>query len=189
MELIKKRTTAIAVFIVVVLVFSLLGCHLSLSRACRQAEEAFFDRSKLQAEGYYTCPGDQLEASVKLAGRLLTVIGSDGPWAESYEALRTARLSLDAALDERDIPAIGAADQALVEAVADVKAVKASGASLPASHDDYDQIIADFDSAQAVLDDPAYNEYILSFREDVLGAFPTNFLRHLAFVQAPETFP
>ncbi len=185
----KKRSTAIGVFILVVLVFSLLGCHLSLSRACRQAEEAFFDRSKLQVEGYYTCPGDQLEQSLKLANRLLSVIGSEGEWAAPYEALRAARLELDAALDRRDIPAIAAANQSLAEAVAAVESLHDAGASLPDSNDDYDAIVSDFASAQAVLDAPAYNEHILAFREDVLSRFPTNLLRRLTFVKAPETFP
>lgn len=189
MSILKKRPVAIALFVLTVVVFTLIGSHRSLTRACQKAEEAFFDRSQLHVEGYYTCPGDQLETSVKLAGRLLSVIGSEGEWAESYEALRAARLELDAALDERDIPAIGAANQALAEAVADVEAVKTSGASLPASHDDYDQIIADFDGAQAVLADPAYNDHILAFREEVLSPFPANILWRLTLVKAPETFP
>ncbi len=189
MELFKKRSTAIAVFVLVVAVFTLIGSHLSLNRACRKAEAAFFDASLLDAEGYYTCPGDQVQYSLDYATRLLTVIGSDGAWADAYQALRQARLALTDAFEAQDIPAIGTADQALAEAVEAVKAVKASGAALPDSYDDYDAIIAGFDGAQATLADPAYNEHILAFREDVLGGFPANILRRLTGVQAPETFP
>lgn len=189
MDLFKKRSTAIVVFVAVVIVFSLIGCRLSLNRACRQAEDAFFDSSLLQAEGYYTCPGDQLEHCVDYATRLLTVIGSDGEWSDAYEALVQARLALIDAMDARNISDAGAANQALAEAVADVQALVDSGASLPASYDDVDSILSDFAGAQAVLDDNAYNSYILAFREDVLGAFPANILRHLLGVKAPETFP
>ena len=190
MSFFKKRSTAIGVFVVVVVVFSLIGCHLSLSRACRKAEDAFFDKSLLRDEGAYSCPADHLENCVDLTNRLLSVVGSGNEaYAEVYEQLRSARLGLIDALDSRDIPAIAKASQALSEAVEAVKAAKASGAPLSDSHDDYDAIIADLDGARAALDDSGYNAHILAFREDVLGKFPTNLLRHLAFVDAPETFP
>lgn len=190
MDFFKKRSTAICVFVAVVVLFSLIGCHLSLGRACRRAEDAFFDRSLLRDRGGYSCPGDHLENCADLANRLLSVVGSHNePYAEVYEQLRAARLGLIDALDSRDIPAIGAANQALAEAVEAVRAVNASGAALSDSYDDFDAIVSDFDSAQAALDNNAYNDYILAFRDDVLGRFPTDFLRHLAFVDAPETFP
>lgn len=190
MDFFKKRSTAIGVFVVVVILFSLIGCHLSLGRACRKAEAAFFDRSLLRDAGSYSCPGDHLKNCADLANRLLSVVGGDNePYAGAYEQLRAARLDLLDALESRDIPAAGAASQSLAEAVEAVKAVKASGAALSESYDDYEQIIADLDGAQAALDNNGYNDYILAFREDVLDRFPTGLLRHLAFVDAPETFP
>ena len=189
LDFFKKRSAAVGVFVLVVLAFSLIGSRLSLDRACRRAEAAFFDADLLDAKDYYTCPGDQLEHCVDYATRLLTVIGTDGAWSDAYEALVQARLGLMDALDARNIPDAAAANQALAEAVAQVQAVRDSGAPMPASYDDFDEIVAGFDGAQAVLDDPAYNSHILAFREDVLGAFPASVLRHLLGVKAPETFP
>ncbi len=189
LDFFKKRSVAIGVFVLVVLVFSLIGSRLSLDRACRKAEAAFFDADLLDAKDYYTCPGDQLEHCVDYATRLLTVIGMDGVWSDAYEALVQARLGLMDALDAKNIPDAAAANQALAEAVAQVEAVRASGADLPASYDDFDEIVAGFEGAQAVLDAPAYNEHLLAFREDVLGAFPANILGRLLGVKAPETFP
>lgn len=189
MELLKKRSTAIVIFVLVVIVFGLAGCRLSMDRACRKAEAAFFDRDLLQSDDYHTCPGEQLEHSVDYATRLLTVIGTDGAWSDAYEALVQARLGLMDALDARNIPDAGAANQALEEAVAGVEAVYDSGAPLPESYDDIDAILADFHGAQTALDDPAYNDHILAFRDKELGAFPANLLHHLLGVQAPETFP
>lgn len=189
MDFFKKRSTAIGVFVLTVVLFTLLGSHLSLSRACRKAEEAFFDKSLLQAEGYHTCPGEQLGYCVDYANRLLSVIGTEGQWAGPCKALRAARLELSDALDARDIPAIGEANHALAEAVQAVEDAKESGAPLPDSYDDYDAIVSDFRSAQSVLDNSAYTNHILAFREDVLGAFPANILRRLTGVKAPETFP
>ena len=176
MSILKKRSTAIVIFIVVVALFSFLGARRSLNRACRQAEAAFFDRSLLKADGAYSAPADHLENCVALTNRLLSVIGKDGPWADAYEAVMTARAALDSALQARDISAAGEANQRLAEAVAQVEAVKAAGAALDNSYDDYDA-------------NSAYSDHILSFREDELSAFPANILRHLTGVKAPETFP
>ncbi len=190
MDFFKNRSVAIAIFVAVVIVFSLVGCHISLDKACRRAESAFFDKSLLQTEGYYTCPGDQLEYCVDYANRLLSVIGGgSGAYAKEYGLLRAARLELIDALDSRDIPAISKANQAFTEAVAAVEARHDAGEPLADSHDDYAAIIDGIHGAQAVLDDPAYNDYILAFQERVLEPFPTDILRRLTFVQAPETFP
>lgn len=189
MDFFKKRSTAICVFVLVVIVFGLAGCRLSLDRACRKAEDAFFDRSLLQSETYHTCPGEQLEYCVDYTNRLLACIGRDGAWADAYTGLASAREGLMDALSGRDIPAIGQANQALAEAVAAVETVYESGAPLPAGYDDIDAVLADFHGAQATLEDPAYNEHILAFRDRVLGAFPANILRHVLGIKVPETFP
>ena len=70
-----------------------------------------------------------------------------------------------------------------------VEAAKNAGAPLAESYDDYDKIVSDFHSAQAELDDSVYNDHILTFRDEVLTAFPANLLRHVTGVKAPETFP
>ncbi len=189
MSIFKRRSTAIVIFVIVVALFSFLGCKWSLNKACRDAEEAFFDRSLLKEDGGYSAPADHLENCVALSTRLLSVIGTDGDWKDAYEAVNTARVALDDALAAKDIPAISQANQALAEAVAQVEAVKDSGAALPQSHDDYDAILSDFHSAQAELDSSAYTSHILAFRDEVLGAFPANVLRHVVGVEAPETFP
>lgn len=188
MEFFKKRSTAVAVFVVTVIVFTLIGSHLSLSRACKQVEDAFFDKTLLQEDGYYTCPGDQLENCVKLANRLLSVIGSDGEWAEAYANLRDRRLALDAALESRDIALLFEETSLFMDAVADVEAVRDGGASLPDSYDDFDAIISDIYSAQAEAADPAYNNHVQAFIDGTLAVFPTNILRRLTGVKLPDAY-
>lgn len=190
MSILKKRSTAICIFVLVVVLFSFIGCHRSLDKACRQAEEAFFDASLLHDEGYYTCPGDQLGYCVGYANRLLSVLGNDNEaYRAEYDQLRQARLDLMDALEGRDIPAIGQAAQTFAQAVDAVEARHDAGAPLADSHDDYDAILDGIHGALAELDSSAYSSHILSFREEVLDAFPTNILRHITFVRAPETFP
>ena len=115
MDFFKKRSVAVGVFVVTVILFTLIGSHRSLDRACRKAEDAFFDKSLLRSEGYHTCPGEQLAYCVDDANRLLSVIGSDGEWAGAYEALLTARRDLAASAAENARAAVEAA-QAAVDA-------------------------------------------------------------------------
>lgn len=188
MEFLKKRQNAIVIFIVVVVLFTLIGCHRSLTKACDKIEDAFFDKTQLSAEGYYTCPGDQLENCVKYANRLLSVI-SGADWSDDvYTALSEARQGLADALDDGDISDIYDANQALIAAVAAVEELVDGGAVLPESSDDYDTILSDFYSAQSVAANGAYNDYVDEFTSTTLRAFPTNILRRLALVSAPEKF-
>lgn len=189
MHILKRRSVAVAVFVLVVIASTLIGSHRSLNRVCRQAEDAFFDRNLLRGDGHYTCPGDQVKASLALANRLLSVIGTDGEWSEVYSDLVRARVALDEAMTARDIPAIAAANRSLTESVQAVERLVDAGAPLADSHDDYAAIVSDFASAQAVLDDSKYNEHVLAFRENVLAPFPANILLRLTGVKAPEIFP
>ncbi|MCD7844788.1 MAG: hypothetical protein LUG57_02865 [Oscillospiraceae bacterium] len=188
MEALKKRQTAVIIFVLVVVLFTLIGCHRSLTKACDEIEAAFFDKTQLAAEGYYTRPGDQLENCVKYANRLLSVINA-ADWSDQvYDALTQARQALADALDDGDISDIYDANQALVAAVEAVESLVNAGAALPESSDDYDTILADFYSAQSVAANSAYNDYVDEFTGPTLRAFPTNILRRLAFVSAPEKF-
>ncbi|MCD8116916.1 MAG: hypothetical protein LUE21_07355 [Oscillospiraceae bacterium] len=188
MEFFKKRQNASIIFIVVVILFSLIGCHISLTKACDKIEEAFFDKTQLSAEGYYTCPGDQLENCVKYANRLLSVINGADWSGDVYTALAQARQALSDALDDGDISDIYDANQELIAAVEAVEELVNAGAVLPESSDDYETILSDFYSAQSVAANSAYNDYVDQFASTTLRAFPTNILRRLAFVSAPEKF-
>ena len=188
MDLFKRRSTAVVIFVVTVVLFSLIGCHLSLSRACRAAESAFFDRTRLVDYGSHTAPADQLEDCVKYANRLLSVINGSSALTEEYDALYKARQDLADALEGRDISDIAAANAALTAAVEAVDARVKAGAALPPSNDDYDAIVSDYFSAQRVAASSGYDDYIDDFIRTDIRPFPTNILRPLCFVSMPEKF-
>jgi hypothetical protein len=188
MEALKKRQNAIIVFIVVVVVFTLLGCHRSLSKVCRQVETAFTEKGAFSDQGYYTSPGDQLANCVKYANRLLSVINGSEALSDSYDAIRDSRLALDNALESQDISDIYDANQALVQAVTQADALVQAGAVLPESNDDYDTIVSDFFSAESVASDSPYNDYVDDFIRTTVRPFPTNILRVLSFVSLPDKY-
>jgi hypothetical protein len=188
MEALKKRQNAIVLFVVVVVVFTLLGCHRSLSKVCRQAETAFMEKGAFSDQGYYTSPGDQLKSCVKYANRLLSLLSGSQELTESYNAIRDSRLALDSALEAQDISDIYDANQALVEAVTQADALVQAGAPLSASGDDYDTIVSDFFAAENVAAQSPYNDYVDDFIRTTIRPFPTNILRVAAFVKLPEKY-
>jgi hypothetical protein len=188
MEALKKRQNAIVVFVVVVVVFTLLGCHRSLSKVCRQAEAAFMEKGAFSDQGYYTSPAAQLDNCLKYANRLLSVISGSDELSEAYAAIRDSRSALDSALASQDISDIYDANQVLSAAVAQADALVQAGAVLPDSSDDYDTIISDFWAAQSVAEQSPYNDYVDEFIRTTVRPFPTNILRVVSLVSLPEKY-
>lgn len=189
MELFKKRSAALAVFVAVVIVFTLIGCHRSLGKACQGAEDAFFDKTLLADYGVYTSPGDQLEYCVKLANRLLSVINGQEALSSEYASVRDARQALSEALNTGDISDIYDANAVLVLAVSAVdEQVTLADMPLPESSDDYDSIMADFRSAQRVADESPYNTLVDDFIFSTIRPFPTNLLRVFSVTSLPEKY-
>lgn len=189
MRMLKKRSTAVVVLVIVVVLFSWIGCRRSLGKACRETEAAFFDRSLLQEEGAYSCPADHLENCVDLSNRLLSVLGQDEAWEEVRLSLQQARRALADALQAKDIPAAGQALEALSGAVAQAEETRSMGVPLAESYDDADAILGEFHAAAQAARDDAYARHVAAFEEKVLRAFPTRFLLPLTGVRAPATFP
>ena len=188
MEFLKKRGSAIVIFAAVVVVFSLLGCHRSLSKACRSVEEGFFTPENNATDNYYTCPGDQLGYCVKYANRLMAVISGCDELTENYAAVRDARQALDETLQGGGISDVYQANEALKKAVSDVEAQVSAGAQLPQTNDDYDTIVSDFTSAEALAARSGYNDSVDSFVRNTINVFPTDILRALTGVKLPEKF-
>lgn len=176
MNALKSRRTAIAVFVVVVIVFSLLGCHRSLNRRCRMVEQGFFS-------GELTAPATQLNEAAKYANRILAVI--NGVLDDSlYTAVLESRIDLLDALDARDIAAANATSRDLAAAV-DAAAQAAEGYEFNTTEDIH-ELLDGFDGAMRVAYGSSYNEDVDQFMETVANRFPTNILRYIAFVDMPE---
>ena len=189
MGFLKKRQTAVAVFVVVVAAFSLIGCHRSLGREVRRVERAFFDKALLTSYNAYTAPAEQLENCLKLSNRLLSVINGADALDGEYAAVASARQALSDALSAGDISDIYDANTVLAEAVSSVEGqISAGGVTLPESSDDYRAIVSDFGSAQRVAAQSPYNDHVDGFIAGTVNRFPTNILRALSFTPLPEKF-
>ena len=187
MNILKKRQTAVIVFVVVVIAFTLIGAHRSINKLCRSAENAFFEKGVLTDYDYYTVPYDHIDNILGYTNRLLSVINSDA-FTEEYAAVSAARVQLRTAGESRDISDIYDAVEAVRTAVDDVEAAVQAGAELPPSNDSYDDIMSNLIAALQNLENCPYNQYIEDFSDAKLRAFPTNILRVFSGVKAPERF-
>ncbi len=185
MDFLKKRQMAIAIFVVVVILFGLFGCHRSLSKASQKVEELFFEPSALR-EDYYSCPADQLEYALRYANSLLAVINGQLPQA-LYDDLYTSRQALIAALEARDISDIYAAQTALTQAV---QAADREALALDIREDlvDFCDLVADYDSAVFQATNSGYNDYVDAFMADVANQFPARLLRGITHTEMPEKY-
>lgn len=178
MNALKSRKTAIAVFVAVVLVFSLLGFRLSFDRRCRSIERTFFADT-------LTAPGSQLAECIKYANRILAAI--QGQLDDSYyTAVRDSRAALADALETQDVAAASAANTALVAAVND--AAEAAGGLTLDTVEDWALLLSEFAGAERVAAASDYNETVERFVENTAERFPASMLRHIVSVELPAKF-
>lgn len=193
------------VFIAVVVVWTLLGSHHSLSRLSAQVEDAFFDKevlSELRAEfqeaqsrgfdglgsytlvmeGYYSAPVAHLEDCVDYANRILSLIKDDVP-DETYNEIYESRRALIAALESRDISDIYDAQAQLYDHIMQLEENNVTN-----NYDDFISVRVDFLNADDTTKESGYNQCVDYFMITEMNRFPANILRHLTSVDMPEKY-
>ena len=205
MKILQNRKFAILVFILVVIVWTLLGSHHSLSRAANQVEEAFFDKSALSLrraefldaqsrgfdslgsytlamEGYYSAPAAHLEDCVDYANRILALIKDDVS-EQTYNEIYEARRTLITALESRDISDIYDAQSQLHAHI-----MQLDESIVTNNYDDFISVRVDFINADDTAKDSGYNQCVDYFLITEMNRFPASILRRLTSVDMPEKF-
>ena len=205
MKIQQNRKFAVAFFVVIVVVFTLLGSHRSLSRLSVQMEDAFFDKRVLaehrtelldaQSNGfdelgdytmtmgsYYSAPAAHLEDCADYANRILSLIKDDVS-EDVYNGIYETRRTLIAALESMDISDIYDAHRALYESITAL-----DGNAVTNNHDDFNSVYADFLNASTLAEKSGYNQCVDYFMVTEMSRFPANILRHLTSVDMPEKF-
>lgn len=200
MKILQNRKFAVAVFVVVVIVWTLLGSHHSLSRLSAQMEEAFFNKDVLSAkrenlegytslgdhgllaEGYYSCPSANLEDCVNYSNRILSLIKDDVS-NETYNEIYESRRSLIAALESRDISDIYDAHALLYKHIMHLEENTVTN-----NYDDFVSVRTDFQNASNSVEKSGYNQCVDLFMITEMNRFPANILRHLTSVDMPEKY-
>lgn len=189
MDFFKNRRTAIAIFVVTVIVFSLIGFRLSFAKACDRIELAFYDRSAITADdvyGYYSAPASHLNYCARYANRLLAIVSDHVP-QELYDNVYKSRTALLDALSDGDVSDMHDAYTALNQAVAALHET-ADTTTFDSTTDDYDTVYADYISASQTAAESGYNDYVDEFIRNTANRFPTGILCRLTGIELPEKF-
>lgn len=182
MKTLQNRKFAVLIFIIIVLVFTLIGSHRSLSKACNQVEVAFFDKTIDIGQSRRTCPAEQLDLAVSYANRLLS-IAKDDVSDDVYNTILESRKALLVALEDRDISDAYAAQNELALAISAL-----DGLTITNNYDEYDTVRSDLFSALELAGEAGYNEYVDQFQQSTIDRFPTNILAALTGVDMPEKY-
>ena len=186
MKKLKKRRTARTVAVLVVVLGTILGMNLSVSRAGKAVEAQFYDGVYLADKNYTEASIDsQLTKSAKAAAQLVTAANNYGEVKAEREALNKAKNEL---LGAKTIAEKSYANSILCDRYAallsklETKALDGQETAILESS------TAAFEGAQGVIARSAYNAQVHEFTQDDLGRFPINLLKVLIFVGMPDQF-
>lgn len=186
MSFFKKRSGALVIAIAAALLATVFGAHRSLSSECQKITDSFY-------EGVYDKDWDATRPSIdsqlnqrhNAANGLVSILNGYDQLETEAESLRSARIRL---ADAEGVQACYQANQELEtafdSAMSALEGLGASGEDLEFASE-YENT---FNNAQNVIDDAGYNEAVRAFRRNVLGIFPTNLLKTILGVDAPELF-
>ena len=185
-NILKKRSAAVVITVLVCAVSLLAGVHLSVGRQAKKIENAF--ETGVYYDGYlHPAISDQLDDRQNAALGIITIASGYEELSAPTDGLRSARQQL---LDAEDGTLYDkyAANEKL-EAAYEKLMTAMDGVSLSddnaAAMESYS---ATMEAAQNLISTSGYNLAVSEFNRDILGSFPVSILRYPAFVDAPEFF-
>lgn len=185
-NILKKRSAAIAITVLVCAVSLLAGVHLSVGRQVRKIENTF--ETGVYYDGYlHPAISVQLEERQNASLGIITIAASYEELSAPADELRSARQQLLNAKDGTLYDKY-AANENLENAYE--KLMNATeGVSLSDNHAAaLESYASTMDGAQSLISTSGYNMSVSGFNRDILGSFPVSILRYPAFVDTPEFF-
>lgn len=180
----KKRSSAVIIAVIVVILGTLFGVHRSVNSETAKIEALFYKGVYLKDEKYTQSSIDaQLKKRADAALGLLTVAKNYTFLTDLAQELREARELL---LDADTISEKYLANAKLESSYKQMfEALIVHADDVPASVESY---VSTLRGAEGVIENSDYNKMVSEFRNSTLGAFPVNILKNLAFVKYPEYF-
>lgn len=189
MKLLKKRSIATIITIAVIILSTLFGAHRSLGAASSEVQDYFFDGVYDSSWGT-TRPSiySQLQKRNNAALGVYTIVSSYSELSEHAEALSAATQAV-AKISHGDSVSNAFAHNSSLEADFNAAVSALESVELTASEkSNLDAYITTFRGAQSVIDDAGYNDSVRKFEREILNVFPTNLLKNIVNVDAPELF-
>ncbi|MBQ8830124.1 MAG: hypothetical protein IJ017_00810 [Oscillospiraceae bacterium] len=179
MEVLKKRSTATAICIVVCIISLLLGVHLSVNRQLNKLEDAFYNG--VHADGYaHPSVQQQLDDRYDAAIGIISLIPS--------ELAGDLRDACDFLIEAETFSEKYDANEMLQAAYEDM--LQSVDASMfdERTLGGFNDYCSTMDNAQRLIENSGYNEAAAEFEDDILGSFPLSILKYPAFAGKPEYF-
>lgn len=182
----KKRSSAVLIAAIVIILGTLFGVHRSVNSETAKIEAQFYDGVYLKTEKY-TQPSisSQLDKRVDAALGLVTIANKYGDLSGVTDDLRQARQEI---LGADSIAAKFSANEKMQTAYQKLSAALDQMSLSTNEMAAASQYRGTLDGAQGVIQKSAYNSLVSDYRNSALGAFPVNILKNLAFVKYPEYF-
>ena len=187
MSILRKRSCAVVIALVVVCLSTLLSVNRSLGSAADRVADGFY--SGVKYDGYvHKSIYSQLEQRSGAAAGLVTIGANYVALGDVTEALRSARQELANTMDGGDVAAMYKANTALQTAYeAFVYAAQNAGLSTR-DQKGVDSYADTLSGAQNVIAAAGYNESVREFERKTLSRFPAGLLAPIAGVDAPVLF-
>lgn len=185
MSTLKKRSTAVLIAVVVIVIGTLFGVHRSVDGQTDKIEALFYSGVYITDEKY-TQPSidSQLKKRDTAALGLVTVANNYSGLKTLTNALQEARLALDNA---STIPEKYTANEKMQAAYKSLYASLTQQNLKANEKTSSDSYASTLDGAQGVIEQSNYDGVVSDYIR-TLDAFPVNILKNLAFVRYPGYF-
>lgn len=188
MEILKKRSMAWLVAIVIIIAGTLFGVHRSVDRETAKIEAQFYDGVYIESENY-TEPSIQQHLDRRLTAALgmITIAAKyeDSEISKLADALRQSRLEL---ISAQSIASKYVANQKLEEAYRALQALLLKSDMTDSVKTALDSYARTLSGAQKTILGSRYNALAGDFGDELTSSFPVNVFRLLGIVNAPELF-
>ena len=187
MSILRKRSFAVVIALIVVCLSTLLSVNRSLGSAAEKISDGFY--SGVKYDGYvHKSIYSQLEQRSGAAAGLVAIGANYTSLDDVTDTLRSARDDLVGTMDGGDIAAMYRANTALQSAYeAFVYAAQDAGLTTRELQG-LDSYVDTLSGAQSVIASAGYNESVREFNRKTFDRFPAGLLAPIAGVDAPVLF-
>lgn len=191
MKFLKKRSVAVIITAIIIVLAALFGVHRSLGHDAGAVSDMFSLGVRDETQNY-TRPSirSQLEVRATTSLSLITVGNNYSEASDKANTLTETRRYLANLLsDENSGPAELYTANAALQVAFDNLYKALESCELTETHkSDMESCLTRFSGAATVIANSGYNEAVREFSNSTLGVFPTNLLWRMAFVEKPQLF-
>ncbi len=188
-KVLENRGTAIAVTVLLCLIFAVLGINRSIAKEAAAYTRGFYDGVATQ-EGYTSASLYSTLKSIDTYALTLSSVYADVADLETErETLQAARRTLVDAMESGDIQAMYSANRNLSRTAEALMTAADELSDLSRGDEEKGRdAYAKLQSAEGALERNPYNDSLADFDTKVMSTLPVRLFKALIFVKGPQVF-